>query len=59
MKKNYIMPTTAIVNVTVQQMVAASPFSLNANGDVTEGELQSGNATGDAMSRGGLWDDED
>ena len=58
MKKNYIMPTTAIVNVTVQQMVATSPLTV-VNGEVTEGELQSGNATGAAMSRGSLWDDED
>ena len=59
MKKIYLVPSTEIVNVTIQQMIATSPFTVNASGDVTEGELLNDNATGAAMSRGGFWDDED
>ena len=60
MKKTYIMPLTAIVKVSVQQIMAGSPFHVNASGDLTGGELQSGNATGAAMSRNNsLWDDDD
>ena len=58
MKKIYLVPSTEIVNVTIQQIVAASPLTV-VNGEVTEGELQSVDATGAAMSRGGFWDDED
>jgi hypothetical protein len=59
MKKNYIMPTTAIIKITVQHIIANSPFKLT-NGEVTEGELQEGEAQGAALGRGiGFWDEDE
>ena len=61
MKKNYIVPSTVIVNVKLHHIIAASPFNTNASGDVTGGKLQSEDAEGAALGRGGssIWDDEE
>ena len=58
-EKTYIMPLTAIVNIAMQQIMAGSTFTTDASGDVTGGELQSGNATGKALGRSSLWDDDE
>ena len=37
----------------------AGSFRYNGDGDVTEGDLIDKNATGDGLSRGGSWFDDD
>lgn len=60
MKKTYIMPLTAIVKITVQHVIATSPFNMNSSGEVETGTLQSGNATSTALGRSSsLWDDDE
>ena len=52
MKKIYQIPTTEIVNVELQQMIADSVEGF-------EGSLGTGGASGnDGLSRGSDWDDE-
>ena len=60
MKKTYLNPTTSIVFLETQHVVAASPFSFNDTAGTGSGTLSEETVTGDAMSRGrGAWDDED
>lgn len=58
MKKIYLQPSTNVVLVTVERVIAVSgqglTFDNNGNGEV---ETQSEDAIGEAMSR--FWDDED
>lgn len=57
-KKIYVMPSTQVVLVNSQNMIAASGVTFDGNGS---GEIQTidGDATGSAMSRFGIWDDGD
>lgn len=58
MKTTYQKPTTEMIFLNVQPILAGSPLKTDSvSGDVTEGELQSGNATGAALGRQSLWDD--
>lgn len=57
MKKTYSMPTVAIVNVKLQQMIAGSnpEEGFSKSGAKSLGtDIASGN-----LSRGGFWDDEE
>lgn len=57
MKKTYIIPMLSMHKVELQNIIAASPLTLNdTNGS---GELQDVEATGDAMGHGSsIWDEE-
>jgi len=59
MKKNYTVPTTEIMNVALQHIMAGSPLRINKDGDLEGGTLQEGDAQGVALSRGGFWDDDE
>lgn len=61
MKKTYIHPTMDIVTIQTVQMIAASdPVGATfGDGDNGTAGLNEGTASGDAFSRGSLWDDED
>lgn len=56
-KKIYNMPSMKVVLVKTHNMIAASPVYFDGNGS---GEIQTidDNATGSAMSRSSIWDDE-
>lgn len=56
MKKTYKMPNTQVVEVELQQVIAASPLTV-VDGEVKSGVLQDDDATGVAMSRSNVWDD--
>ena len=60
MKKIYLIPTTTVVKVELQHIIAASLNGLGDEGGtatLTEEEAEEGAA---GMSRwGGIWDDED
>ncbi len=56
MKKNYMAPTTCVVVIAVQQMIASTTLDSTASPSV---EVSSGEFGGTFSSRGGdLWDDE-
>jgi hypothetical protein len=57
MKKTYIRPKTAIVNVVLQQMIAASVEDGFSKSGVEE--LPTEIISGNASRRSTLWDDED
>ena len=61
MKKTYIMPEVEIVNVELQNVVAASPLGDPEDGFTPTGAPSLGEETNSGnMSRGSsLWDDED
>lgn len=61
MKKTYISPNMAVVNIEVQMPIAGSPLVQDVSGDVTSGKLQDEGASEPGLSRGGrgFWDDEE
>lgn len=57
MKKNYMIPTTNVVVIELQQMIAASTLNASDNPSV---EVSSGTYGGTFSSRGGSdWDDDE
>ena len=62
MKKTYIKPSIETVNVSTQQIIAASPSgdTFSFKDESGWGSLNNESASGDALSRGGnLWDEWD
>lgn len=59
MKKNYKMPETQVMQIELQQVIAGSPFTKNGVGELTGGELQSGEAKGAVLSRVDVWGEEE
>ena len=60
MKKTYLIPTTIVVKVELQNIIAASLTGLGANGGTTTLTEEVADSGTDSWSRGGgYWDDED
>lgn len=60
MKKIYKSPIMNVLNIEVQQIITASEFTKNGEGDVTSGKLYDENATGTGLSRrNSAWDEKD
>ncbi len=57
MRKKYVQPTFSVTDIEPENMFAAS--GININGDSGSGKLNDGNATGDALSHGYYWDDDE
>ena len=62
MKKTYIIPTTVVVMLGAQRMLASSDGSLSKSGDNYTGTLINTNATSDGLAKGvsdvNVWDEE-
>lgn len=59
MKKTYISPVIELADMELQEMLAGSALTKDSSGDLTGGELQDQDATGEGLSRYfDVWDDD-
>ena len=60
MKKIYQNPETVIVNVIVENLLTSGSNTITFEGDSGTAEINTGTASGAALSRrGSLWDEEE